>query len=104
MDSKPGRPKGIPKTGGRKPGSVNKKTKEFSEELDSLGFSIAENAVTLFKTAESEQTKLKVLELLASYKLAKPVQSIPKEDEASEEQTEEIKNTSSEDLIKLIKN
>jgi hypothetical protein len=31
-----GRPKGIPKTGGRKPGAVNKSTKEFRDTVSAL--------------------------------------------------------------------
>lgn len=68
------RPKGLAKTGGRRVGSLNKKTVEFTDKLESTGFDLVEAAISLY--AESDNSlKFKILELLASYRYFKPKDS-----------------------------
>lgn len=71
-NSKRGRPKGLPKTGGRKKGTRNKATMAFKETLDSLGFNVAEEAVRLFSEIQQHDLKLKVLDFIATYSTPKP--------------------------------
>ena len=68
----PGRPKGLPKSGGRAPGSPNKKTLSFAQELDAHGFNIAGNIAALYKTTKDINTKIRLIELAAKYRLAIP--------------------------------
>jgi hypothetical protein len=94
-----GRPKGFPKSGGRTKGTPNKKSKVFSDELESNGFDLAKSIVELFKTTQNESIKLSLIELVTKYKVPVPKSiDLPIESEPQEESED-----STEDLITLIK-
>lgn len=93
---KAGKPKGLPKSGGRTAGTPNKKTASFSEELENKGFSLAEAIVNLFNSTTNESIKLHLIELVAKHKLP-----IPKQKEQEDEELEETTTTT--DILKVIK-
>lgn len=66
---KPGRPKGLPKTGGRQPGSPNKTTRELKQWLETLINNNRENAMAAMeKLAREDSGKfLQVYERLLAY-------------------------------------
>jgi len=69
--SKVGRPKGIPKTGGRRPGAPNRVTKELKQWLTAL---IEENQET-FKENLSKlepEKHVQIMERLFAYLIPKP--------------------------------
>ena len=70
-----GRPKGHPKSGGRKKGVPNKSTLAFGDVLKAKGFSIPDKAMELFHTVEGEgasEIRLEILKFLATYTHSKP--------------------------------
>jgi hypothetical protein len=70
-----GRPRGYPKSGGRKKGVPNKTTLAFKDALGAKGFSIPEKAIHLYETAQgddADQLRLEILKFLASYTHSKP--------------------------------
>lgn len=75
---KPGKPKNLPKSGGRTAGTPNKKTLSFANELDSLGFSIPEKIIELYELAPDVTTKIEVVKLAAKYRL--PIPTTPIDD------------------------
>ena len=68
-----GRPKGIPKTGGRQKGTQNKSTIAFQEKLELLKFDSAEKAVWLWENMDLNPDQyITLLGLIMSYSLYKP--------------------------------
>lgn len=69
-----GKPKGLPKSGGRKAGTPNVATASFREKLEKLEFDISAEAVTLFRDpTTSTDIKYKLLVFLSEYTLSKPL-------------------------------
>lgn len=68
-----GRPKGLPKTGGRKPGSKNKLNLGVREILEAENFDVIREMILLYQKTESEENPgyssvaAKLLTELASY-------------------------------------
>lgn len=97
-----GRPKGIPKTGGRVKGTPNKRTISFTQELEEMNFSLAEATINLFITTENDSIKLQCLELIAKHSLP-----IPKAIEVTEDPEETVEDSttelSNEELLKIVK-
>jgi hypothetical protein len=58
------RPSGLPKTGGRKKGTPNRRTGILAEELDHLDFHPAEHLVKLIPTLEPESQARALIELM----------------------------------------
>lgn len=65
------RPIGIPKTGGRKKGSVNKDSKFLKEVLTSNDFNIVENLLELLPELEANK-RADILVKLLDYVFVKP--------------------------------
>ncbi len=62
------RPKGLAKTGGRRPGTPNRKTHELSEKLESLGCDPIEGLVRLAEDpATKPEIKVRCYAELAQY-------------------------------------
>lgn len=90
------RPKGLPKTGGRKAGTPNKRTVVLKEELERVGF---DWQVEFQKAYSSSETfKCKILVDLLPYLTVKL-----KEQEVKEEFEDLVEvQASTEDLLKVI--
>ena len=72
---KPGRPKGYPKTGGRKKGSINKSTIILPAIIEGAGFDIGKEIRDLYKMADTDQ-KIRILtELMKYFPALAPVDS-----------------------------
>lgn len=67
-----GRPKGLPKTGGRKRGVRNKATKDVREIAQQYTRRAVRAAWSLATNAESEETRLRALQLILSYGHGRP--------------------------------
>jgi hypothetical protein len=68
----PGRPKGLPKTGGRQKGTPNKRP-TIVATLERVGFDIAEEAIKLYNDPNTPtDCKIVLLKLLAQYTYATP--------------------------------
>lgn len=83
--------------GGRKPGSRNKASQLFQESLHSAGFNAGAEIAALYRNAESEATKVKLLELTLRYSLPVPA---PEVSEPEEPQT--FDDVPDEDLLKAV--
>lgn len=97
---KPGKPKGLPKSGGRQAGTPNKSTKKWSEILDLKEFNIPEESIKLFLNESTPpHIKLQILQFLAQYTTA----SIkPKEDESDEDESiPETSELNTNNILKL---
>lgn len=91
------RPKGLPKTGGRKPGTPNKRTVVLKEELERVGFDWQVEFQKAY--SEAETYKCKILVDLLPYLTIKL-----KEQEVGEEETEELsEDKSTEELLNVVK-
>lgn len=94
---KPGKPKGLPKSGGRVSGTPNKSNAKWSEVLESKEFSIPEQAIKLFFDENTQPSlKLQILTFLASY-TASTIK--PKEEVVESEESQPPS-----DIINLVKN
>ena len=66
------RPKGLPKTGGRQPGTPNRKTHELAEKLDKLGCDPIEGlALIAIDQETAPELKVRCYAELAQYVYAK---------------------------------
>lgn len=77
-----GRPKGLPKTGGRKKGSTNKATKEIKALAAKHGEEAIEGILGIARTAENETTRLAAWNDLLDRGYGKPTQYIGGDEEA----------------------
>jgi hypothetical protein len=68
----PGRPKGYPKTGGRKSGTSNRITREIREIAQKYTRRALLQAWKLAQKAENEDVRLKALALILAYAHGKP--------------------------------
>lgn len=85
MAGRPGRPKGLPKTGGRQKGTPNKRP-TIVATLERMGFDIAREAINLYHDPNtSTECRIILLKLLAQYTYA-----VPKAEEAIPEQPETL--------------
>lgn len=64
---KPGRPKGQPKTGGRKPGSLNKKNVRVRDQFAMQGFDFAEEFIKCYDKLDHPVLQLQVLLKMAPF-------------------------------------
>lgn len=95
-----GRPKGIAKSGGRKPGAKNKRTIIFGEVLDELRFNIPKEAVRLYRELPPEQ-KLDCLKFLASYVHPKPTADSHTSLEIASRTVTEFEGCTNEEIVRL---
>ena len=97
IENKPGKPKGLPKSGGRAKGTPNKASSRWSEVLEAKSFSIAEEAIGMFKDENTPPNiKFQILQFLAQYTTAAIK---PREDES--ENPEEL-NQPATDILTLV--
>lgn len=61
------RSKGLPKTGGRKKGTLNKKTMLLSKAFEDEGINVGQELVQLYKTQPSNDKKLEILLKILDY-------------------------------------
>ncbi len=61
------RPIGIPKTGGRKKGTLNKKSYVLSEQLEALDFDVVEQLIECLNDPEYKPQKPQILLKLLDY-------------------------------------
>jgi hypothetical protein len=78
MEKKPrGRPKGYPKSGGRKAGVPDRNKKPqmapLRIQLRDLGFNLGEEMVKFYNSVEDPQIKFKLVELMSKYTNVAPV-------------------------------
>src|SRR5262245_3077543 len=93
------RPKGTPKTGGRKPGTLNKATRELREiAREYTGEAIATLA-KLMRSAESEQARVGAAKELLDRGWGKATQPIAGDKDAAPVQLE---NTNMTEVAKLL--
>ena len=95
---KRGKPKGLPKTGGRTKGTPNKASTKWSEVLDAESFCIPEQAIKMFMDKTTPPNiKFSILQFLATYTTA----SIkPKESEQEDETQSENKEPA--DILSIV--
>lgn len=67
-----GRPKGYPKSGGRKKGTPNKNRLKIQDELERFNFNVVEEAIKLFQENDDINVKLKIIDLLSRHSLPTP--------------------------------
>jgi hypothetical protein len=72
---KRGRPKGYPKSGGRKPGVPNKSTSEIREIALAMCPEMMANLAKLARTAESESTRVSASIAILQWGIGKPRES-----------------------------
>lgn len=89
MDQKVrGRPKGYPKSGGRKPGSVNKVTAEVRELAGQYGPMALAELARLAEHAESEQARVSACKEILDRAYGKSAQSIDRTDKVDTAEVE----------------
>lgn len=91
------RPKGLPKTGGRKAGTPNKRTVVLKEELERVGFDWQVEFQKAYSA--SETFKCKILVDLLPYLTVKLKEQESKEDD----ENVPVTDASTEDLLNVIK-
>lgn len=94
------RPKGLPKTGGRKPGSLNKRTILFADVLEGLKFSIPQKAVELYEHLPCD-LKLDCLKFLASFSHPKPVEREFSLSVMNSQDTTAVEKLSDQEIMRL---
>lgn len=68
-----GKPKGLPKSGGRKKGTPNKVTADFKNRLEELGFDPIQGAIDLFEDRDTPpDIKFRCIYFLAEFSFYKP--------------------------------
>ena len=67
----PGRKPGLPKTGGRVKGSVNKNTIFARETLDKMDFNVIEELIGVWREIADPQAKFSALQAILPYLLPK---------------------------------
>lgn len=87
---KPGKPKGLPKSGGRTKGTVNKRTEVFAEAIEQIGFGLPERIKNLYESTNDEYIKLALINLVVKY-----VHPVPKPREVD---TDEVDVSSPEEF------
>jgi hypothetical protein len=66
--NKPGKPKGSPKTGGRKKGTPNRNSLRLREDLNALDFHLTQKFIDLYNDpATTTDQKLAILQNLSKY-------------------------------------
>jgi hypothetical protein len=70
-----GRPKGLPKSGGRQKGTVNKNTADIKALAQQYGAQAIETLVTLMQQADSAQAQIAAAKELLDRGYGKPVQA-----------------------------
>lgn len=98
-----GRPPGIPKTGGRQKGTVNKRTLFLYNELSRVNFDWAREFTNAF--ASADPVRLRILVDILPYLVAKikeREEPQPAADGAIDV-TPQIKNLSTEEMVALLK-
>lgn len=87
------------KTGGRQPGTPNKKTQLFADALDAAGFDIATAIVNLFDQTNDEYIKLSLIGLALKYRVPIPK---PKEHPEDDQMVIEVNTPiSTENILKI---
>jgi hypothetical protein len=64
---KPGKPKGLPKSGGRKKGTPNKNSTSLRDAMDRAGFNLAEEFIALYQQETDLEKKRNTLYFLFRY-------------------------------------
>jgi hypothetical protein len=68
-----GKPKGLPKSGGRKKGTPNRVTQDFRNRLEELGFDPIQGAIDLFNDLETPpDIRFRCIYFLAEFSFYKP--------------------------------
>ena len=95
---RPGRPKGLPRTGGRKPGTPNRATREIREIAQQHAPAAILEAARLMKKAKTEAARLGAITIILDRAYGKPQQAVSHSGTVGTYDAAKIANLSDEEL------